>query len=303
MKKYLLFCVLWFTCTGLANGQQRGGISWDYMVLRDSLVHLSQRFINHPEEMERKNANYEFIKTLVATLKLPASFNFNLDTLKAISVLKSPDNRFRIFTWHVMNTDGSYRFYGAIQMNSPNKLTLIPLEDYSPFIKTPKDTITDTHRWYGAQYYKIILVNGPTPSYTLLGWKGHTVESTKRVIEVLSFKNGQPVFGAPIFTGNSKTHQREVFEYSRQASMLLKYIPDEALIVFDHLSAPDKSSVDKPETFGPDLSYDGYKLKSGKWLYIKDLDMRNIAIPQDETPYTDPKKQAVIDRQQVVPKN
>ena len=44
----------------------------------------------------------------------------------------------------------------------------------------------------------------------------------------------------PVFDGNGKTRKRIVFEYTRQASMLLKYDDDQHLIVFDHLSPPDK---------------------------------------------------------------
>lgn len=273
-----------------------------FNALRDSLTHLGAKFINDPDDMERKNANYQFIRTLVSALKLPGSFNYSFDSVKSISVLNAPDNRFRIFTWQVMNMDGSYRFYGAVQINTGGALKLFPLEDYSPLLKNPEDSVTDNRKWYGAQYYKIVSVkNSATPYYVLLGWKGHTVKSTKKVIDAISFnRNGQPLFGADVFVGNGKkTRKRVVFEYSRQASMLLRYVPDDNIIVFDHLSPPDKSSSGKPETFGPDLSYDGYRLNNGKWQYIENLDMRNIATAQDQNEYIDPKKQAIKDRQQV----
>ncbi|GAA4915316.1 hypothetical protein GCM10023313_18460 [Mucilaginibacter defluvii] len=273
-----------------------------FNALRDSLTHLGAKFINDPDDMERKNANYQFIRTLVSTLKLPGSFNYSFDSVKSISVLNAPDNRFRIFTWHVINVDGSYRFYGAVQMNTGGALKLFPLEDYSPLLKNPEDSVTDNRKWYGAQYYKIVSVkNSTTPYYVLLGWKGHTVKSTKKVIDAISFnRNGQPLFGADVFVGNGKkTRKRVVFEYSRQASMLLRYVPDDNIIVFDHLSPPDKSSSGKPETFGPDLSYDGYRLSNGKWQFVENLDMRNIATAQDQNEYIDPKKQAIKDRQQV----
>jgi hypothetical protein len=70
--------------------------------------------------------------------------------------------------------------------------------------------------------------------------------------------------------------------------MLLKYIPDQNLIVFDNLAPPDKKFKDQPETYGPDLSYNGYRLKNGKWEYVDNLDMRNVPDAQDES-YIDPK--------------
>ncbi|MDB5133416.1 MAG: hypothetical protein JWP37_19 [Mucilaginibacter sp.] len=264
--------------------------------LQDSLTYLGKKFINDDTEMERMNANNEFITTLVKALKVPHSFNFSFDSVKSISVLNSPDNRFRILTWHIAFDDGSYRFYGTIQMNTGEKLLMYPLGDYSPYMKNPEDTVTDNTKWFGAQYYKIIPVyTNLNPYYVLLGWKGNTIKSTKKVIEVLSFKDEKPVLGMPVFDGNGKTRKRVVFEYARQVSMLLKYETEQHLIVFDHLSPPDKKQKDKPESFGPDLSYNGYRFKNGKWQFAENLDMRNIPDTHDAD-YVDPKKQAAIDK-------
>ena len=265
-------------------------------IYQDSLASLGKKMVNDENDLERKNANYQFIKTLVSALKINNSFLFPFDSVKSISILNSPDNRFRIMSWHVMNQDGSYRFYGTIQLNSGGPLKMFPLEDYSPLLKNPEDSVTDNRKWYGAQYYKIIPVYAQKPYYILLGWKGNTVKSTKKVLEVLSFNNGdKPSFGMPVFDGNSKTRKRVIFEYTRQVSMLLRYVSDQNLIVFDHLAPPDKKMKDQPETFGPDLSYDGYKLKNGRWVYVENLDMRNIPNNSDEE-YVAPKKQAAKDK-------
>lgn len=202
----------------------------------------------------------------------------------------APDNQFRIFTWNIMNEDGSYRYYGTIQLNSSSALKMFPLTDYTPFIKNPEDSSFTTQKWLGAQYYKIIKEGKENPYYVLLGWKGNTVKTTKKIIEVLSFKNDKPVFGLPIFEGNEKTRKRIVFEYSRQASMLLRYVPEKQLIVFDHLAPRDPKLKADFSFYGPDLTYDGYQLKNGKWNFVQNLDMRNIPEDRDEG-YVDPRKQ------------
>lgn len=248
--------------------------------------------------MNRKNANYLFIRTLVSALKTPNSFLYPFDSVKTISLVNSPDNKFRIFSWHITNNDGSYRFYGAIQLNTGGPLKLYGLEDYSPLLQNPEDSVTDNHKWYGAQYYTIIPVFGAHPYYVLLGWKGNTVKSTKKVIDVLSFNADGPVFGLPVFDGNSKRRNRVVFEYTRQASMLLKYVASQHLIVFDNLAPPDKKSKDKPETYGPDLSYNGYRLKEGRWEYVENLDMRNVPDERDAI-YIDPK--SGVEQNKVIP--
>ncbi|MBS1525592.1 MAG: hypothetical protein JST19_08080 [Bacteroidetes bacterium] len=269
----------------------------DLRMYRDSLLYWGDKLINDDTDVERMNANAGFIKTLVKALKISHSFNFSFDSVKYMTVLNSPDSRFRIFTWHIQYDDGSYRFYGTVQMNTGDKLLMFPMDDYSPFIKNPEDTITNSRKWYGAQYYKIIPVyTEQNPYYVLLGWKGNNVKTTKKVIEVLSFnRDGIPVYGRSVFDGNMKIRKRVVFEYTRQASMLLNYVPDEHLIVFDHLAPSDKKQKGHFDMYGPDLSYDGYRFNNGRWEYVENLDMRNKAQGGDND-YIDPKKQAQIDK-------
>jgi hypothetical protein len=293
---YTLILMLFYGVAFAQHSDDSGNIR-TLGIYQDSLNHLGKRIVNNDTEMERMNANTEFIKTLVQALKIPHSFNFHFDSVKTMRILNSPDNRFRLLTWFLAFDDGSYRFYGTIQINTGEKLEMYPLTDYTPFIKNPEDTVTNNGQWYGAQYYKIITV--PTernPYYVLLGWKGNTVKSTKKVIEVLSFnRDGKPVLGMPVFDGNGKTRKRVVFEYARQVSMLLKYDEGKNLIVFDNLAPPDTKQKGKTEFYGPDMSYDGYLGKNGKWRFVENLDMRNEGSTQDDN-YIDPKKQAEIDR-------
>jgi hypothetical protein len=260
----------------------------------DSLKALSFEMINNPSEPERYNASYNLVKTLVNALKTPNSFNLSFDSLKTISVLTSPDRRFRIFTWHVMNQDGSYRYYGTIQMNNPSgKLQMYPLVDHSHTYKKPQDTTMTNSNWYGSQYYKIIpVIHGvKVPYYVLLGWKGNNTKSTKKVIEVLSFRDGRANFGMPVFDGNKEYlgKNRIVFEYNRQVSLMLNYLPREGTIVFDHLAPPDPKMKDRMDLYGPDMSYDGYKLVNGRWKYLPDLQLKNApSILDDE--FRDPRK-------------
>ncbi len=255
----------------------------------DSLKILGSTLINNENDLERKNANYQFILTLVNALKIPGSYSYSFDSVKTVSLLYSPDNKFRIFTWHLMHEDGSYRYYGTIQLNTGGALKMFPLTDYSPFIKNSTDSSFSAQKWLGAQYYKIIKSGNEKPYYILLGWKGNTVKTTKKVIEVLSFKDNAPVFGLDVFEGSSRAQKRVVFEYSRQASMLLRYVPEKQLIVFDHLAPPDAKVKTDFSLYGPDLTYDGYQLKNGKWNLVENLDMRNIPEDRDQG-YTDPRK-------------
>lgn len=291
MKKLLIGAFLLLNFSFLVRAQHSSQLpaAQQLTMLQDSLKRLGDSIVNGRGEVARQDANVKFIKTLVSALRVQNSFLFTFDSLKTISILNSPDSRFRIFSWHIMNMDGSYRFYGAVQLNTGGPLKLIPLEDYSPFLKNPEDSVTDNKKWYGAQYYKIVRVEAQNPYYVLLGWKGNTPQSTKKVIDAISFKNNAVQLGAAVFDEKGKTLRRIIFEYARDASMLLRYVPDQYLIVFDHLAPPDKKSTGKFSMYGPDLSYDGFKLKNGRWEYVENLDMRNIPEDKDAI-YLDPRK-------------
>jgi hypothetical protein len=296
MKKLLIICFLMTALPRIIFAQQADSAAnlKRLRLYEDSLAYLGKKIINDSVDFNRKNANYAFIKMLVGALKVPNSFYYPFDSLKSITITNSPDRHFRILTWHVLNDDGSYRFYGTIQMRG-SSLQMFPLNDYSPQLTNSEDSITTNAKWFGAQYYKIIHVTTPKSYYVLLGWKGNTIQTTKKVIDVLSFNDGKAFFGLPVFDGNGKTRKRVVFEYTRQASMLLRYVPEQNLIVFDHLSPPDHKLKGKLSSYGPDLSYDGYVERGGHWAFVLNLDMRNVPDAQDEQ-YVDPKKQAAIDK-------
>ena len=291
---FLIGFLILFLSEAVAQHSDSNKNRLQLVAMQDSLKELSFKMVNESIEPERYNAGYQFIKTLVNALKTPYSFNFPFDSLKAISVQSSPDKRFRIFSWHIMNDDGSYRYYGTVQMNNPQgKLEMFPLVDYTPSFKKPADSITTNERWYGAQYYRIISVvnNVKMPYYVLLGWKGNTVRTTRKVIEILYFKDGKAFFGMPVFDGNKDNpgSKRIIFEYDRKASMVLNYEPSIGTIVFDHLAPPDPKLKGKFELYGPDFSYDGYKLANGRWRFVEDLELKNLPTEQDDN-YNDPKK-------------
>jgi hypothetical protein len=284
MKKLLLAICLCFIFQQ-SEAQEKQKFDPQFYTLQDSLKSLSYKIVNNKDELIRRNCTFKFIKTFVSALKLPNSFAFPFDSVVSISIMRSPDNQFRIFTWHLRTDDGHYRYYGAIQKNDPNKLSLYPLFDNSAFIQNPQDTALTNDSWYGAHYYTIIVPKrwfSKNKKYVLLGWKGHNQNSQQKVIDVLSFaKDGRPIFGADIIKLKDKTQHRMVFEYTSQAVMMLRYLSDKKWIVYDHLAAPNARSEGNFEVYGPDLSYDGLKYRRGKWILMEKIDLRNEASMED----------------------
>lgn len=263
----------------------------------DSLKTLGEVIIGDSVQENRVLANYKFIKVLVEALKEKNSFYYPFNNLKNfISVKKTDDNKFRTFTWFTRFDDGNYRYFGAIQVNNAKELELYPLLDNTQNLATItnlKDTTLATNKWLGAVYYQIIPVTGiKEPYFILLGWKGKSALSCSKVIETLKFVDGKPVFGSAVLESAVKSQHflhRMIFDYTQNATMMLRYVKSENLIVFDHLVAPDQKSQGMTDFYAPDLSYDGLKLKQGKWFFQENLRLTNLPDDTDEL-FIDPSK-------------
>ena len=236
----------------------------------DTLALLSYAVVNDSIEQERFAACRTLITALVRTLKVENSFSYQFERLKSISILAPPDSSFRIFTWQLFVNDSTYRYYGAIQMNSRD-LKLYPLFDRSfEMDDRPIYEQLPADRWYGALYYNLRqfdLKEGR--KYLLFGFDAYAFFEKRKVIDVLSFdKSGVPVFGAPVFNKpESKIpEQRLLFEYSSEASIRVNWDAQYQMVLFDHL-IPVPSPFGRGITYVPDGSYDGLRFEKGKWKF------------------------------------
>ncbi|WP_257670279.1 hypothetical protein [Parapedobacter tibetensis] len=277
-----------FACVTVlyANGQvdNRGEVH----ILQDSLVKLGHIMYNEPSEPERLKANFTFVKTLVSALQTPHSYSFPFDSVDMVSILKSPDDKFRIFSWHIQLNDGSFLYYGTIQLNTTDgRLKMYPLLDKTYEMKAPEMAITASSEWYGAQYYRIIPLGN---DYVLLGWKGYTPNMTQKVIEVLHIGSDSARLGKSIFEGgDTGQNTRMIYRYNRQASMHLDYDTLEHRIVMDHLAPADVRYKEQYEQYGPDMTYDAWKLEKGRLVLVSDIPLMNLPDSKDEQ-YNDPRK-------------
>ncbi len=291
MKRLLFFLLVIFAEISITCAQTK------VERYQDSLKNLGYIITNDTVQEHRVQANYKFIKTLVEALKERNSFNTSFSSLSDfISIKKSDDSKFRVMTWFVQNNDGTYRYYGALQMNNPNQLELYPLVDNTQNLRLVSDladTTLATNQWYGAVYYHILPVLGiKDPYYILFGWKGESLQNSGKVIETLSFKDGRPIFGTAVLEDGPKSNhyaKRIVFHYVRDANMMLRYVKDDKLIVFDHLVAQSEQSDPTTNLLAPDLSYDGYKFRFGKWAFQENLKLKNLPDERDDL-FIDPSK-------------
>ncbi|HXH18703.1 MAG TPA: hypothetical protein VNJ07_06430, partial [Chitinophagales bacterium] len=191
--------------------------------------------------------------------------------------------------------NGLFRHYGAIQMNSSGKLHLFPLFDYSDSLSDATNMVVDADQWFGALYYNIYeFTHKGKKYYTLFGFDQNDLWSSKKLLDVLHFENGKPLFGAPIFqfedsAGNKTLLSRFILEFRKDAIVTLNYSANDKMIVYDHLVAPEERLADMKFTFIPDGTYEGFRLKKGKWHHVNKI--KTININQfDNPPVPVPKK-------------
>ncbi len=249
--------------------------------LRDYELRLSglgENMVRNFDEATRITSGKNFIMQLSRALRVEGSFYYPFDSLKNVMKLTSPDGLFRMLTWNVATNDEHFRYFGVIQMN-PEKLAQLnsiepiyesfyPLIDRSDSIKSHLFVETGANYWYGANYYKIIKTSiNKKDYYTLLGWDGADSLITKKIADVLHFKEGKPRFGAPVFDLKRKTvFYRMVFEFNNEATMTLRYDEKRKFLIYENI-VPDKpENAAFAEHYYPDGSFD-YMIwnKKGQW--------------------------------------
>lgn len=244
-------------------------------VKEDTLKVLARNMVMDTLTQDRMKSDSAFTRTLVRALQIKNSFNYPFDSVLGISKLYAPDSTFRIFTWGIQFDEYYTRQKGAIQMRTRDgSLSLIPLHDVSEFTENAMDSARSRHNWIGAIYYNIVQTQHSGKNYyTLFGIDNHSVRSTKKWIEVLSFnERKEPVFGGPLFSFENdsirkKPQYRFSLEYKKNARVLVDYLDDLQMILVDHLI----SETNEPEnkwTLVPDGDNEAFKWENGKWVHV-----------------------------------
>lgn len=277
MPKKSLLSLLLIITSALAFAQQPDAAGLKQLKSsQDTLQALSEDIFNGKGDDGRERAIDEFIPLLVKTLKTKYSFRFPFDSLKTVSIQYPQDSAFRIFTWALERENGFYRHFGAIQMNTPDgQLKLFPLFDASDYTNNT-DTITDNKSWYGCLYYNVVHRHYFNQEfYTLFGWDANNPRSQKKIVEMLTFKNGAPVFGGPFFSfaedsTPKPTRNRFIIEYKKESTATLNYNKELNMIVYDHLISETNEPM-KKFTYVSDMDYEGFKWLAGKWMHVNKI--------------------------------
>lgn len=239
----------------------------------DTLALLAYAVVNDSLPENRFGTCRELIKRLVKALQVDNSFHYPFEQLRSVSIQYPRDSSFRIFTWQLYVDVNDYRYYGAIQMNSP-ELELYPLIDRSFNVEEVEQAVLAPDNWYGSIYYNLKECDSPKGKYYLLfGFDGYEFFHKRKVIDVLYFnEKNKPVFGAPVFVKMEEgkppqTLNRMMIQYSASVSVRMNYDQALEMIIYDHLVEGQGQYGEGAANF-PDGSYEAYTYQDGYWRHV-----------------------------------
>jgi hypothetical protein len=269
----------------LYEDYERDGLSLqDY---NEVLGELGKTIISTKDESLRIENNEVFRTFLKKAIELDKSFDFKFDSVRTMSVIKSEDEVLRIYNWAFPFENGTYLYYGFVQLKTERGIRIIELYDQSDIISSYKYRKFYAEKWFGALYYKILTRKHQGHTYyTLLGWDGNNPYTTKKIIDVLTIKYGEEIeFGAPIFDLYSAVTPkpqrippppyRMVYEYASMVSMKLNWDDDDKYIIMDHLSPLNSDKKEFANYYGPDLTFDAFRWENGKWTLYENVKAAN----------------------------
>ncbi|MCF8379517.1 MAG: hypothetical protein K9H49_08075 [Bacteroidales bacterium] len=244
-------------------------------VLFDSIYKL-------PDTSERELLNNEVLTLFKEGLMQPEAIYFKWNKLNMIGKVYSEDEKLMIYTWHLQQKNGKYKYYGFIQYKpgkskkGQHNIIVHTLTDRSDEMKNPALLELTEENWFGSLYFGIkTFENRRNSLYALFGYDFHDNYSQKKLIEILEFdKNGNAIFSGK-FDMDFQEFKRIIFEYSDNIAMTLRY--DERLdrIIYDHLAPFEPIFTGSYRFYGPDGSYDGLKFNKSVFHLEKDVDARN----------------------------
>lgn len=245
--------------------------------VEDSMKLSSTELRDELNLSDRLTGDSLFTKQLVRALKINYSFNYPFDSLNTCSKLYSPDSNFRIITWQLQINEDQFKQRGVIQIRTNDgSMKIFPLIDKSDEVEDIEKHVGTSQSWIGAIYYKI--VNHQYNNilyYTLIGYDENSIRSNRKIIEVLTFKDNNPVFGGSYFNAPNDEAKpsfpaRFIMEYKKGSGARLTYDEELQVIVKEHLISESNQPQRKWTLIG-DGDYEGFKWSKGKWVYIEKI--------------------------------
>jgi hypothetical protein len=246
----------------------------------DSLARLMLAAAAEENTETKRKLGADFAALFEKTLKQPHSFEHDFDGIPHIGTLASPDGKLKIYTWRIPGRDGRSEYHGIIQRRRQTEndsvFDVFVLKDCKAEANAPETKTFEFPDWFGCIYYDMAEKHDRNQTiYTLIGFDFNDGISYKKYIDVLTFdQQGSPMFGLPLFIDSREgAKKRVIFEYTSQSVMLVRYVRELDKLVFNYLYPIVPEKAGDASYYVPDVTYDGYEYKFGKWLKVKNVPM------------------------------
>lgn len=235
----------------------------------DDLNFYADVIANAGNPIHKQRANDEFAKLFDNWLN---SDQYNISALVSIqwlSVKIPEDESFVLITWPLLKGESDNQYFGyIIKDDKVHKLTSSDEDDDLEYNVLGKDD------WAGVMYYNILTIDKAGEKiYILFGHDAHKTYENRKIADVLTFENGNPVFGYEIFKKQEGDNRgviknRLILDYASDSNVSLNFNPDLDMIVLDHLIPRMGRMPGQGPTMLPDGSYVGYKWDGEHFNYI-----------------------------------
>ena len=109
MKQFLLSILCSFCICVSVSAQQK-----DFSIAEYNLNTIYSKLSRFASEEDNVKNNAIFLQMLDSVLKIPESFHYQFSSLN-MGIVTAPDQTFRIFTWFIVHTNGTYETFGILQ--------------------------------------------------------------------------------------------------------------------------------------------------------------------------------------------
>jgi hypothetical protein len=215
----------------------------------------------------RERAGRFFHENIVAYVA--DHYELGLDEFPWIQLQAPADTSFLLITWQHKNADNWHQPYGLIAKRDG---AVTVFDQTEPDWADLRYSESGVDAWPPAVYYNMRPMGVPKDStFLLMGYHGWDDRDRVRLLDVLRFRDGEVIFGAPVFVMDKDTIRpdawyRMTLRYSANANVRIQVDDSLGLIMMDHL-IPIKTP-DGHSTLVPDGSYEAFEWRDNAWHFI-----------------------------------
>lgn len=266
-----------------------------------SVLKITQEILNEEQLDIKLQLNSNLLLKIRDLLSSNKNDIVKLDSNGLVIELIDDDKKIQLLSW-ALSFNEKWEYFGFLKSYNEIK------KEYEVFELIPTDFHTayeqsgnyDQQNWPSGVYTKLIENEyNNRKYYTLLGWLAPDQQTAYKFVEVVTLsKNGKPYFGkSKYFKKDKEFSNRLLFGYFFQSKFLLNYgkydyttkkwnrkkkkyefmQQSDDLIVFDQLISMYPEMYDRAEFLVPvGNAVNAFIFEKGKWIYISDIDARNL---------------------------